>query len=166
MSFLSAYLSTCVGCRSERLQEMEGRSSECAGMEVELRVCGETGSSTSPRMRSLLQFLALCAIVSLCVCYDSHESTESIEDLFMPPSRANSFIPPRRGNVYSPPRGNGLGSYNYVRRIKSPTERRVETCEDYSPCRSYAYRHGYQQAYQRYFGSQTQPQRPAGTHRY
>ncbi|GAA6215532.1 matrix Gla protein [Lates japonicus] len=113
-------------------------------------------------MRSLLQFLALCAAVSLCVCYDSHESTESIEDLFVPPNRANSFITPQRGNVYNPPRGN---NYNFMRPIKSLAERRAEICEDYSPCRFYAYSHGYQQAYQRYFSSQTQPQRPAAVRR-
>ncbi|KAM7386391.1 hypothetical protein PAMA_009149 [Pampus argenteus] len=117
-------------------------------------------------MRSLLQCLALCAVVSLCVCYDSQESTESIEDLFVSPNQANSFIMPQRGNTYNPPRGNGFNYYNFVRKIKSPAERRAETCEDYSPCRFYAYRHGYQQAYQRYFRSHNQPQRPAVTRRY
>ncbi|KAM9346771.1 matrix Gla protein isoform 1-T2 [Symphorus nematophorus] len=118
-------------------------------------------------MRSLLQFLALCAVISLCICYESHESTESIEDLFVPPNQANSFITPHRGNVYSPPRGSSLNQYNIMRRIKSPAERRAETCEDYSPCRLYAYRHGFQQAYQRYFGSRNPPQHvPAGARRY
>ncbi|AWP18525.1 Matrix Gla protein isoform 4 [Scophthalmus maximus] len=107
-------------------------------------------------MRSLLRFLALCAVASLCVCYD----------LFVPPNRANSFITPHRGNVYNPPQGNGLNHYNFMRTTKSPAERRAETCEDYSPCRFYAYRHGYQQAYQRYFASRNQPQRQAGTRRY
>ncbi|CAN9505779.1 unnamed protein product [Ophioblennius macclurei] len=109
-------------------------------------------------MRSLLRCLALCAVVSLCVCYESHESTESVEDLFVSPNQANSFIPPpQRGNAFSPPRGNGLSSYHLARTIKSPAERRAETCEDYSPCRFYAYRHGYQQAYQRYFAARSQP---------
>ncbi|XP_068194014.1 matrix Gla protein [Antennarius striatus] len=117
-------------------------------------------------MRSLLQFLAVCAALSLCVCYDSHESSESIEDLFLPRNRANSFILPRRGFVYSPPRGAAFNHYNFMRRVKSPAERRAETCEDYSPCRFYAYRHGYQQAYQRYFASRNPLQRPAGTRRY
>ncbi|XP_049418065.1 matrix Gla protein [Epinephelus fuscoguttatus] len=117
-------------------------------------------------MRSLLQFLALCAAISFCVCYESHESTESVEDLFVPPNQANSFITPQRGNVYNPPRGNGHNHYNFMRTIKSPAERRAETCEDYSPCRFYAYRHGFQQAYQRYFGARNAPQRPAATRRY
>ncbi|XP_078125631.1 matrix Gla protein [Sander vitreus] len=114
-------------------------------------------------MRSLLQCLALCAAVSFCVCYESNESTESEEDLFVSPNHANSFISPQRGNVYNLPRGNG---HNFMRKIKSPAERQAETCEDYSPCRYYAYRHGSQQAYERYFGSRVQPQRPAVTRRY
>ncbi|XP_034749801.1 matrix Gla protein [Etheostoma cragini] len=115
-------------------------------------------------MRSLLQCLALCAAVSFCLSYDSNESTESAEDLFVPRNRANSFISPQRGNVYNPPRGNN--HYNFMRKIKSPAERRAETCEDYSPCRFYAFRHGFQQAYHRYFGFQNPPQRPAVTRRY
>ncbi|XP_038550415.1 matrix Gla protein [Micropterus salmoides] len=118
-------------------------------------------------MRSLLQFLALCAAASLCVCYDSHESSESIEDLFVHRNQANTFMTPQRGNGHSPPRRNGYNSYNFMRTVKSPAERHAETCEDYSPCRSYAYRYGFQQAYQRYFGSRNQPQqRPAVTRRY
>ncbi|KAM4717794.1 matrix Gla protein [Anableps anableps] len=116
-------------------------------------------------MRSLLQFLALCAVISLCVCYDSHESNESHEDLFVPPNRANSFIP---GNRRTTPRGNRKNQY-FSRNRKSPTEIRAETCEDYSPCRFYAYRFGFQQAYQRYFGAQNPPQqtyRRTGTRRF
>ncbi|XP_042248826.1 matrix Gla protein [Thunnus maccoyii] len=116
-------------------------------------------------MRSLLQCLALCAVVSLCVCYDSHESTESLEDLFVAPHRANAFIPPQRGNAHNPPRGNGY-NYYFGRKMKSPAERQAEICEDYSPCRYYAYRNGYQQAYQRYFASQNQPQGPAAARQY
>ncbi|KAM8845087.1 matrix Gla protein isoform 2-T4 [Spinachia spinachia] len=117
-------------------------------------------------MRSLLQLLALCAAASLCVCYDSHESTESVEDLFVPPNRANSFITPQRGSVYIPARGNGHNYYNLMRKVKSPAERRAETCEDYSPCRFYAHRYGFPQAFQRYFGGRNLPQRAAGTRRY
>ncbi|XP_047428707.1 matrix Gla protein isoform X2 [Mugil cephalus] len=96
-------------------------------------------------MRSLLRFLAVCTAISLCLCYD----------LFVPPNRAHSFIrPPNRGST------------QYIRRkLKSPAEARAEICEDYSPCRIYAYRHGSQYAFDRYFGSQTQPQRPAVTRR-
>ncbi|XP_068435135.1 matrix Gla protein isoform X2 [Clinocottus analis] len=107
-------------------------------------------------MRSLLQCLALCAAVSFCVCYD----------VFVPPNQANSFITPQRGSVYNPAGGNGHNYHNFMRKIKSPAERRAETCEDYSPCRFYAFRHGFQQAYQRYFASRNPPQRPAGTRRY
>nr|XP_020480638.1 matrix Gla protein isoform X2 [Monopterus albus] len=107
-------------------------------------------------MRSLLRFLALCAAVALCVCYD----------VFVPPNQANSFITPQRPNVYNVPRGNGLGYYRFTRRPKSPAEKRKEICEDYTLCRFYAYNHGYPQAYLRYFGSQIQPQRPAGPRRY
>ncbi|XP_032444561.1 matrix Gla protein isoform X1 [Xiphophorus hellerii] len=118
------------------------------------------------KMRSLLQFLALCAVVSLCVCYDSNESNESHEDLFVPPNRANSFI---QGSRRTTPRAN---RYNQYFSRKSPAEIRAETCEDYSPCRFYAYRFGVQHAYQRYFGGRNPPQqqqqryRPTGTRRY
>ncbi|KAM4536089.1 matrix Gla protein isoform 1-T1 [Fundulus diaphanus] len=117
-------------------------------------------------MRNLLQFLALCAVVSLCVCYDSRESNESHEDLFVPPYRANSFLP---GNRRTPPRGNSYNPNGFIRNRKSPVEIRAETCEDYTPCRYYAYRFGFQQAYQRYFGARNSPQqpyRPAGTRRF
>nr|XP_046271502.1 matrix Gla protein isoform X2 [Scatophagus argus] len=107
-------------------------------------------------MRSLLQFLALCAAVSFCVCYD----------LFVPPNQANSFITTQRRHVHNPPRGNRFDNYNFMRKMKSPVERSAETCEDYSPCRFYAYHHGYQKAYQRYFGSRPQPQRAAVSRRY
>uniref|UniRef100_A0A8C6SSW9 Matrix Gla protein n=1 Tax=Neogobius melanostomus TaxID=47308 RepID=A0A8C6SSW9_9GOBI len=117
-------------------------------------------------MSRLLQLVALLAAISLSVSYDSHESSESLEDLFMAPSRANSFITPQRGTLYNPSRGSAVNYYNLMR-IKSPAERRAETCEDYSPCRFYAYRYGYQQAYQRFFASRAQtPQRTAFSRRY
>ncbi|XP_028268800.1 matrix Gla protein isoform X2 [Parambassis ranga] len=106
-------------------------------------------------MRSLLRVLALCAAVSLCVCYD----------VFVPSNQANSFISRPRGNIHNRPRGVGQSLFS-LRPTKSPAERRAETCEDYSPCRFYAYHHGYQQAFQRYFGARNQPTRPAVTRRY
>ncbi|XP_054616594.1 matrix Gla protein isoform X2 [Dunckerocampus dactyliophorus] len=126
-------------------------------------------------MRSLVQCLLLCAVLSLCVCLgtgratransDSNESTESSEDVFVAPRRAHSFITPQR-NIYNLPRGNGFSNY-FGRRVKTPAERRAETCEDYSPCRYFAYHNGYQRAYQRYFGNRA-PQRPrqASSRRY
>ncbi|KAM9784530.1 matrix Gla protein isoform 1-T3 [Syngnathus typhle] len=137
-------------------------------------------------MKSLLQLLALCALLSLCASLDgrrttgsnsdSNESTESSEDVFVAPRRANSFITPQRHTVYNLPRGNGYNSYFMSRRVKTPAERRAETCEDYSPCRYFAYHHGYQVAYRRYFGTRvpepstarrvSQQRRPSSARRY
>ncbi|XP_048847509.1 matrix Gla protein [Brienomyrus brachyistius] len=96
-------------------------------------------------MKTILQCVFLAALVTLCLCYDSHESQESLEDPFVTRYRANSFFNTRRGPIYN--------NHNYRRLVKSPAERRAEVCEDFSPCRLYANRHGSHVAYQRFFAS-------------
>lgn len=57
-------------------------------------------------------------------------------------------------------------SFVLSRKVKSPAEMQAETCEDSFPCRFYAYHHGIQKAYQRYFNAVNQPQRAAGIPQY
>ncbi|CAL8264617.1 unnamed protein product [Gadus morhua 'NCC'] len=108
------------------------------------------------RMEGLLLSVVLCTLLSLSLCYDSQESTESFEDVSMSPNQANSFFNPYQENPYQNLQRNYYNNYNQMWTIKSP----AETCEDYSPCRFYAFRHGFQQAYQRYFGSRNPAQTP------
>ncbi|XP_030649127.1 matrix Gla protein [Chanos chanos] len=96
-------------------------------------------------MKTVFQCTALCALLVVSICYDSEESHESFEDIFVNSYRANSFM--------SPPRGSGHSNYYYRRKVKSPAEVRAEICEDYIPCSIYAHQYGSQLAYHKFFGA-------------
>ncbi|KAK7939374.1 hypothetical protein WMY93_002700 [Mugilogobius chulae] len=117
---------------------------------------------TNTRMNGLLKLLAVLAATSLCLCYDNlilYKHTFYMHFKYL----CNYWVSPHETKTH-------LKSFVQSiigNEIKSPAERRAETCEDYTPCRFYAYRYGYQQAYQRFFGSRAQtPQRTAFSRRY
>ncbi|XP_039621659.1 matrix Gla protein [Polypterus senegalus] len=98
-------------------------------------------------MQTLLLATLLSLLAAITFCYDSHESIESREEIFMNPYQANSF----------------MNRYNYRQRLlnayKKPFERQREICEDYSPCENFARFRGYNRAYQHFFGKPGQTTR-------
>nr|ADM53100.1 matrix Gla protein [Acipenser naccarii] len=92
-------------------------------------------------MRFLIWFAVVALWIAVCFSYESDESFDSGEDVFMNPYSANSFM-----NSNTNRRQTGYYYERLMERYKSPRERQRESCEEYTPCDRFARRYGYQQA--------------------
>ncbi|KAL4647898.1 matrix Gla protein-like, partial [Arapaima gigas] len=111
------------------------------------------------RMKAALQCVTLSVILTLCLCYGTTSLSyisfkiplHHKEDVFLNENRANHFL---ENQGRTPSQNNQYGNFRYGRVVKTQAERQAEVCEDYRPCRYYAYRYGIKQAYEKYFSNQ------------
>ncbi|XP_020850019.1 matrix Gla protein [Phascolarctos cinereus] len=96
-------------------------------------------------MKTLFIVTLLTALAVVALCYESHESMESWE--------MNPFINRRRANNFMAPQDRWrLKIQERTRERTKPTyEIQREACDDYALCSRYAFIHGYNAAYNRYF---------------